>query len=268
MFVVAPPAAIYFLYHFILEVAMHGRTPGKRMAGVHIVTRDGAPPTTGALLTRNVFRLVDSLPLFYGVGLVATMLTSDHVRVGDVAAGTLLVYDHTDATLLDRLHADSWGGKLDAAAAEVVHELLRRWSALDVDAHVRVVRLHPPRHLERGIDRVLGTDADLVVRIVLPREGSEVLVEAILVALYRLEDGDGRSVPAAPLAPGCEHEERGEVCDERERQRDRRKEQEPVAKRFQSHEASARGIPRRQRGSHGVRDEPVNSPERSAASLD
>ncbi|TLY64568.1 MAG: RDD family protein [Gammaproteobacteria bacterium] len=140
VFVVAPAAAIFFLYHFVLEVAMHGRTPGKRMAGVHIVTRDGAPPSVGALLTRNVFRLVDSLPLFYGVGLVMTMLTSDHVRVGDVAAGTLLVYDHADVTLLDRMNADSWGGKLDAAAAEVVHELLRRWSSLDVDARRRLAR--------------------------------------------------------------------------------------------------------------------------------
>ena len=138
VFVVAPPVAIYFLYHFILEVGMHGRTPGKRMTGVHIVTRDGAPPSVGALLTRNVFRLVDSLPLFYGVGLVTTMLTGDHVRVGDVAAGTILVYDHTDATLLERMNADSWAGELDAAAAEVVHELLRRWSSLDADARRRL----------------------------------------------------------------------------------------------------------------------------------
>src|ERR1700744_877172 len=34
--VVTPAAAVYFLSHFVLEVAMHGRTPGKRMAGVHL----------------------------------------------------------------------------------------------------------------------------------------------------------------------------------------------------------------------------------------
>ena len=73
MFVVAPAAAIYFLYHLVLEMAMHGRTPGKRMAGMHIVARDGSSPSIGALLTRNVFRLVDCFPLVYGVGLVATL---------------------------------------------------------------------------------------------------------------------------------------------------------------------------------------------------
>lgn len=102
MFVVTPPAVIYFLYPLVLELAMRGRTPGKRIAGVHLVTRDGGTPSIGALLTRNVFRLVDSLPLFYGVGLVATIATREHVRIGDMAAGTLLVYDRVDPSLLKR----------------------------------------------------------------------------------------------------------------------------------------------------------------------
>ena len=41
------------------------------MAGVRIVARDGGVPSAGALLARNVFRLIDSLPVFYGVGLAA-----------------------------------------------------------------------------------------------------------------------------------------------------------------------------------------------------
>src|SRR6185312_9513997 len=99
VFVVAPAAASYFLYHLVLEIALHGRTPGKRMAGLHIIARDGSSPGVGALLTRNVFRLVDSLPLFYGVGLVAALVTKDHLRIGDMAAGTLLAYDRTDVVL-------------------------------------------------------------------------------------------------------------------------------------------------------------------------
>src|SRR5687767_13171754 len=47
---ILPAAIIYFLYHPILEIAMHGRTPGKRIAGVRIVTRAGLTPGTGALL--------------------------------------------------------------------------------------------------------------------------------------------------------------------------------------------------------------------------
>jgi uncharacterized RDD family membrane protein YckC len=99
--VIAPPAAIYFLYHPVFEIATRGRTPGKRMAGVQIVTRNGGAPTVGALLARNVFRLVDSFPLAYAVGLVVTIATRDHVRIGDLAAGTLLVYTGADASKLD-----------------------------------------------------------------------------------------------------------------------------------------------------------------------
>ena len=102
--VLTPPAIIYLLYHPVLEIALRGTTPGKRIAGVQIVTysadsriaagspSSGAPPSIGQLLTRNVFRVVDSFPLFYPVGLLATMLTDNHVRVGDIAAGTVLVY--------------------------------------------------------------------------------------------------------------------------------------------------------------------------------
>src|ERR1700761_984423 len=92
VYVIAPPAAIYFLYHPILEVLTRGRTPGKRMAGVQLVARDGGAPSVGALLTRNVFRLVDSFPAAYAVGLITTFVTRDSVRIGDLAAGTLLVY--------------------------------------------------------------------------------------------------------------------------------------------------------------------------------
>ena len=94
-FVLTPPAAIYILYHPVLEIAMRGTTPGKRIAGVQIVTYDGSPPSVGPLLTRNVFRVVDSFPLCYAVGLITTMLTRERVRIGDIAAGTVLVYSRT-----------------------------------------------------------------------------------------------------------------------------------------------------------------------------
>ncbi|HSY07835.1 MAG TPA: stage II sporulation protein M [Steroidobacteraceae bacterium] len=91
--VAGPPLAIFLLYHPVLEVLMGGRTPGKRIAAVRIIAQDGATPSVGALLVRNVFRVIDSLPVVYGVGLLTAMIRDDHVRIGDLAAGTLLVYD-------------------------------------------------------------------------------------------------------------------------------------------------------------------------------
>src|SRR5436189_3718852 len=138
--VVAPALAIYFLYHCVLELAMRGSTPGKRMAGVRIVARDGGAPSAGALLTRNVFRLVDSLPLCYGVGLITVVLSRDNLRIGDMAAGTLLVFEQAEARLPTPAGDAHRAGRLDAAGAEIVAELLERWSALQPEARVRLAR--------------------------------------------------------------------------------------------------------------------------------
>ena len=97
VFVIGPPLALFLLYHIVLEVLMAGQTPGKRLACVRIIAQDGATPTLGAILVRNVFRVIDGLPLMYGVGLLTSMIRADHVRIGDLAAGTLLVYDQSGA---------------------------------------------------------------------------------------------------------------------------------------------------------------------------
>ncbi|HEV7714623.1 MAG TPA: RDD family protein [Steroidobacteraceae bacterium] len=138
--VVLPGAAIYFLYHPILEIAMRGRTPGKRIAGVRLVTRNGAVPAVTAYLTRNVFRLVDSFPLLYGVGLVTTVVTKNHVRIGDLAAGTLLVYDRGPESVLEYVSSSALGTRLDASSAELVNELLQRWEMLEGEVRRRLAR--------------------------------------------------------------------------------------------------------------------------------
>jgi uncharacterized RDD family membrane protein YckC len=87
-----PALCVFLLYHPFVELVMTGQTPGKRIAGVRVVTRTGQAPSIPAILIRNAFRLVDSLPAFYTVGLLTTIVTRDSVRFGDLAAGTLLVY--------------------------------------------------------------------------------------------------------------------------------------------------------------------------------
>jgi uncharacterized RDD family membrane protein YckC len=148
--VVTPAAAMYFLYHIVLEIAMHGRTPGKRMAGVRIVTRNGSVPGAGALLTRNVFRLVDALPLFYGVGLLTTLVTKDHVRIGDMAAGTVLAYERTDIVL---------GHGSGTPDAEIITDVLLRWASLDIETRHRLAKAILARH---GVsNNTSQTDASL-----------------------------------------------------------------------------------------------------------
>jgi uncharacterized RDD family membrane protein YckC len=150
LLITLPPLAIYFLYHPILEIAMRGRTPGKRMAGIRIVTRDGASPGVGALLIRNAFRLIDSLPAFYCLGLGFVMSTAQHVRIGDLAAGTLLVYDKADARAAVFPRARTGG--IDPRVDELIDELVARWVELTPDARTTIGR----RLLER-VDPGAGT---------------------------------------------------------------------------------------------------------------
>ncbi|HEV2701888.1 MAG TPA: RDD family protein [Steroidobacteraceae bacterium] len=127
-----PAMAIYFLYHPLVELAMRGRTPGKRMAGVRIVNRLGGTPSTLALLIRNGFRLIDSLPLFYGVGLCTTLFSAQRVRLGDLAAGTLLVHDgDEEVKALAQLGSLSLNSSLDAGTVALGNDLLMRWSDLE-----------------------------------------------------------------------------------------------------------------------------------------
>ena len=74
------------------ETAWNGQTPGKRALGLAVLNDDGSPVRWPAALTRNLLRAVDFLPLFYAVGLIAMLLNRDFKRLGDLAAGTVVVY--------------------------------------------------------------------------------------------------------------------------------------------------------------------------------
>ena len=133
-----PALILYFLYHPILEVAMRGRTPGKRMAGIRIVDRSGGTPGTAALLIRNLFRLIDSLPALYVIGLVSCIVTANRVRIGDMAAGTLLVEgDAAAGDTLVRLEALA-DSNLPLDTLELVDQILERWPTLGSDNKRRI----------------------------------------------------------------------------------------------------------------------------------
>src|SRR6185436_14331175 len=74
------------------EAAWRGQTPGKRAMGLMVLNDDGSPVRWPAALTRNLLRAVDFLPLVYATGLVAMLVNRDFKRLGDLAAGTVVVY--------------------------------------------------------------------------------------------------------------------------------------------------------------------------------
>jgi uncharacterized RDD family membrane protein YckC len=168
LLVVLPALLIFFLYHPVLELLMHGRTPGKRMAGVRLVTQQGGLPGAGAILTRNIFRVLDCLPAFYLVGLSSCMISAQRLRIGDMAAGTVLVLDTTEAVgALTRVPALLAHSGLDPRLAELINELLDRWPSLSNErrgglARQLLARVNPaePSAALQGLD-----DAELQRRL-------------------------------------------------------------------------------------------------------
>src|SRR5262245_5279637 len=74
------------------EARWNGMTPGKRALGLMVLNDDGSPVRWPAALTRNLLRAVDFLPFLYAFGLVAMLVNRDFKRLGDLAAGTVVVY--------------------------------------------------------------------------------------------------------------------------------------------------------------------------------
>ena len=83
--------AIAWSYFILFEWIGNGQTLGKRMFGLRVIADDGAPAGFTAVLVRNLVRVVDFLPGFYGVGLLAIVVSSRSQRLGDLAAGTFVV---------------------------------------------------------------------------------------------------------------------------------------------------------------------------------
>lgn len=165
--VVLPALAIYFLYHPLVELIMGGRSPGKRIAGVRVIRTDGAIPGAGTILIRNVFRLLDCLPVGYCVGLAVAILSERSQRVGDFAAGTVLVYDESTTDALADFSGDTLG-RFRIEEVELVHELLGRWKSLDPETRhslarqlLRQLNARPHDPLQADLQTDLRTDGDL-----------------------------------------------------------------------------------------------------------
>jgi uncharacterized RDD family membrane protein YckC len=78
-------------YFILLEWLWNGQTIGKRIYKLRVINEDGSPAQFTAVLIRNLLRLVDFLPAFYGLGVLVIVLSPKSQRLGDLAAGTYVV---------------------------------------------------------------------------------------------------------------------------------------------------------------------------------
>lgn len=82
---------LFFCYNIIFEILLNGQTPGKSIVNIRVIMDDGRFVTIYAVLIRNIFRIIDFLPLYYITGIILIFLTSKNQRVGDITGSTIVV---------------------------------------------------------------------------------------------------------------------------------------------------------------------------------
>ena len=141
---------VQFGYDVLFEVLAAGRTPGKRWTGLRVVRKAGTPVGFLASALRNILRIVDSLPGFYLVGILSVMFTANNQRLGDLAAGTIVVRERRQSTALPPPTATSGPAPADSALYDVsavsaeelatVRRFLERRATLTAEARDRLAR--------------------------------------------------------------------------------------------------------------------------------
>jgi uncharacterized RDD family membrane protein YckC len=134
-------AAFLLIYGYYagFEAFWHGQTPGKRLIGLRVLSVAGRPARIDQALVRNLLRVVDQLPGVYAIGIVSMLATQRSQRLGDLAAGTVVVHEKLLAapvmSFADVKPAAGWSGGAGLTVAELtlVETFLQRRHELSGD---------------------------------------------------------------------------------------------------------------------------------------
>src|SRR5262249_11958733 len=112
----------YFLF---FEWLWHGQTPGKWLLGLRVISQEGTGVSFLQSAVRNILRVADGLPLpflLYGMGFAAAACNRENRRLGDLAAGTLVV--HVERRSRPLRAVGEAGGEVDRAWRAQVRQRL------------------------------------------------------------------------------------------------------------------------------------------------
>jgi uncharacterized RDD family membrane protein YckC len=140
------------ILYFAVPEAMFGATPGKHLMRIKIVRRDGGPLTLRDVLIRNILRPVDFLPILYLLGGMLVLATSAAQRLGDLTAGTTVVYRHREGATRSSsptAHRVLIALLAVAVVASLVFDYFGR-PPLVIDSLAKTGQLHPLRDYELG----------------------------------------------------------------------------------------------------------------------
>ncbi len=153
--------ALEWFYPVLFELLPGGATPGKRALGLRVTMDSGLPITPAASLLRNLLRTADFLPFAYGLGLATVLMRRDFKRLGDIAAGTIVV--HVQRATLH-------GALPEAAPAAPAHPLTPRAQAAVIawagrSTRITEARLAELAQLAAPVTGVNAASRDAVLRL-------------------------------------------------------------------------------------------------------
>jgi len=158
--------ALLWGYYIIFEMIWNGQSPGKRRMGLRVLKTDGTPITLMESIVRNLIRLVDFLPFFYGLGVVTMFINEQARRLGDLAAGTLVVYDKATVTLESLSTVSNLPGPRPPVSASTAQLPLDRLTNRDIGLVEDF--LHRPHELSNSSALALRLVGTLFKRMELP----------------------------------------------------------------------------------------------------
>ena len=142
---------LFYGYFAGFEAFWHGQTPGKRMVGLRVLSVTGRPARIDEAILRNLLRVIDQLPGVYAIGIVTMLVSSRNQRLGDLAAGTVVVHEKAltapvMAVATPPAGAAWTGGGLTDAELLLVETFLQRRHEIDpatrqTHAHAIAARL-------------------------------------------------------------------------------------------------------------------------------
>jgi uncharacterized RDD family membrane protein YckC len=110
-------ALLLFFGYYVSCEALFGRTLGKRVMSLRVVSHDGAPIGLGAALVRNLLRIVDGL-FFYLVAAISVWASPKRQRLGDRAAGTFVVHNSSEVARIRSAAGHHPGWRPDPSGRE------------------------------------------------------------------------------------------------------------------------------------------------------
>ena len=136
--------SVYWGYFALFEAFWGGQTPGKRVVGIRVVKDSGRAIKFPEAASRNLLRVVDSLPGIYVFGLITMIVSKENKRLGDYVAGTVVVHEKSAVEAFPELQKldetappPEWATKLNDRDLQLIESFLHR--RITLDAGVRTV---------------------------------------------------------------------------------------------------------------------------------